>query len=129
MYYEKVFRALEKGGIRYAVAGGVALVLHRTAAQDRLVADQHVAHLLERLREHDHLDASVGILERDHGHPIPFARLELPAGGNDAADRDVCLAPRLELVPRRARDALSLSSLDEARDDPEALYGSKGGAP
>lgn len=28
MYYEKVFRALEKDNIRYAVAGGVALVLH-----------------------------------------------------------------------------------------------------
>src|SRR4029453_5668234 len=29
--------------------------------------------------------------------------------------------------PRRARDALSLSSLDLARDDPEVLEGSKGG--
>jgi hypothetical protein len=28
MYYENVFRALEKNKIRYAVAGGVALVLH-----------------------------------------------------------------------------------------------------
>jgi hypothetical protein len=28
MYYENVFRSLEKNKIRYAVAGGVALVLH-----------------------------------------------------------------------------------------------------
>jgi hypothetical protein len=28
MYYENVFRSLEKNNIRYAVAGGVALVLH-----------------------------------------------------------------------------------------------------
>ena len=28
MYYENVFRALQKNNIRYAVAGGVALVLH-----------------------------------------------------------------------------------------------------
>ena len=28
MYYENVFRALQKNKIRYAVAGGVALVLH-----------------------------------------------------------------------------------------------------
>jgi len=28
MYYEKVFRSLQKNNIRYAVAGGVALVLH-----------------------------------------------------------------------------------------------------
>ncbi len=28
MYYERVFKALEKRNVRYAVAGGVALVLH-----------------------------------------------------------------------------------------------------
>jgi hypothetical protein len=28
MYYERVFKALEEKGVRYAVAGGVALVLH-----------------------------------------------------------------------------------------------------
>jgi hypothetical protein len=28
MYYERVFRVLEEKGVRYAVAGGVALVLH-----------------------------------------------------------------------------------------------------
>lgn len=28
MYYEKVFRSLQKNNVRYAVAGGVALVLH-----------------------------------------------------------------------------------------------------
>jgi hypothetical protein len=28
MYYERVFRSLEEKGVRYAVAGGVALVLH-----------------------------------------------------------------------------------------------------
>lgn len=28
MYYERVFRSLEARGVRYAVAGGVALVLH-----------------------------------------------------------------------------------------------------
>ena len=28
MYYENVFRSLQKKNIRYAVAGGVALVLH-----------------------------------------------------------------------------------------------------
>ena len=28
MFYEDVFRALNKGKVRYAVAGGVAVVLH-----------------------------------------------------------------------------------------------------
>jgi len=28
MYYENVFRSLQKNKIRFAVAGGVALVLH-----------------------------------------------------------------------------------------------------
>ena len=28
MYYENVFRSLQKNNIRYAVAGGIALVLH-----------------------------------------------------------------------------------------------------
>ena len=36
---------------------------------------------------------------------------------------------RVRYVPRPARDALSLSSLGLARDDPEALEGSKGTAP
>ncbi len=36
MYYENVFKSLETGNIRYAVAGGVALVLHGVV---RLTAD------------------------------------------------------------------------------------------
>ena len=42
MYYENVFRALQKNNIRYAVAGGVAVVLHgvvRFTAHLDLIAD------------------------------------------------------------------------------------------
>ena len=42
MYYENVFRSLQKNNIRYAVAGGVALVLHgvvRFTADLELIVD------------------------------------------------------------------------------------------
>jgi hypothetical protein len=45
MYYEKVFRALQKGKVRYAVAGGVALVLHGVV---RFTADLDLIVDLER---------------------------------------------------------------------------------
>jgi hypothetical protein len=45
MYYENVFRTLQKNNIRYAVAGGVALVLHGVV---RLTADLDLIVDLER---------------------------------------------------------------------------------
>jgi len=42
LYYENVFRVLQKNNIRYAVAGGVALVLHgvvRFTADVDLIVD------------------------------------------------------------------------------------------
>ena len=48
---------------------------------------------------------------------------------DDMLSRRALPAGRLAaLVLRRAQDALSLSSLDSARDDPEQVEGSKGGA-
>ena len=46
---------------------------------------------LIRLGEHHHLHAAHRIFEREHRHPIAFPRLELAAGGDDAADRGVGL--------------------------------------
>ena len=57
MYYERVFRALEEKGVRYAVAGGVALVLHGvvrfTADLDLLVdlALENLERFLQAMRE------------------------------------------------------------------------------
>jgi len=45
MYYEKVFRELQKGKVRYVVAGGVALVLHGVV---RFTADLDLIVDLER---------------------------------------------------------------------------------
>ncbi|OGW40081.1 MAG: hypothetical protein A2X58_04480 [Nitrospirae bacterium GWC2_56_14] len=45
MYYEKIFSALQKGKVRYAVAGGVALVLHGVV---RFTADLDLIVDLER---------------------------------------------------------------------------------
>ncbi len=48
MYYENVFRSLQKNNIRYAVAGGVALVLHgviRFTADLDLIVDLETENL------------------------------------------------------------------------------------
>lgn len=45
MYYERVFRTLQEQKIRYAVAGGVALVLHGVV---RFTADLDLIVDLER---------------------------------------------------------------------------------
>ena len=55
MYYEKVFRALQKGKVRYAVAGGVALVLHGVV---RFTADLDLIVDLER----ENLDRFIAIM-------------------------------------------------------------------
>lgn len=52
MYYEQVFRTLEDRGVRYAVAGGVALVLHgvvRFTADLDLIVDLSHDNLLRFL--------------------------------------------------------------------------------
>ena len=41
--------------------------------------------------KHDDLDAALRVLEREDRHPIALARLELAAGGDDAADAGVGL--------------------------------------
>ncbi len=57
MYYEKVFRTLQKSNIRYAVAGGVALVLHgvvRFTADLDLIVDlelKNLKHFIQIMNE------------------------------------------------------------------------------
>jgi len=53
MYYENVFRTLRKNNVRYAVAGGVALVLHgivRFTADLDLIVDLEQENLKRFLR-------------------------------------------------------------------------------
>ncbi|MDH4164518.1 MAG: hypothetical protein OEW15_17790 [Nitrospirota bacterium] len=45
MYYENVFAMLQKAGVRYAVAGGVVLVLHGVV---RFTADMDIIVDLEK---------------------------------------------------------------------------------
>ena len=63
---------------------------------------------LERLGKRDHFDAALGVLQREHGHPVALPRLELAHGGHDAADRRVGLdrlrpAGAPAIVARRCR--------------------------
>mgnify|MGYP001566142139 CR=1 FL=1 len=57
MYYENVFRSLQKNNIRYAVAGGVALVLHgvvRFTADLDLIVDleqENLRHFVQAMTE------------------------------------------------------------------------------
>jgi hypothetical protein len=57
MYYENVFKSLQKNNIRYAVAGGVALVLHgvvRFTADLDLIADleqENLRHFVQVMTE------------------------------------------------------------------------------
>jgi hypothetical protein len=57
MYYENVFRVLQKNNIRYAVAGGVALVLHgvvRFTADLDLIVDleqKNLRHFVQAMTE------------------------------------------------------------------------------
>jgi hypothetical protein len=57
MYYENVFRSLQKNNIRYAVAGGVALVLHgvvRFTADLDLIVDleqENLRHFVQVMTE------------------------------------------------------------------------------
>ena len=62
------------------------------------------------LGKRDHLDAALRILEREDRHAIALARLQLTAGGDDAADAGVGLdrlaaarAPRVAARRRRRR--------------------------
>lgn len=64
MYYENVFRTLQKNNVRYAVAGGVALVLHgavRFTADLDLIVDLEQ----ENLKRFIHVMSELGYRPRD----------------------------------------------------------------
>lgn len=74
MYYERVFKALQENGVRYAVAGGVALVLHgvvRFTADLDLIVDLEQENLKRFIR----VMADIGYQPR---LPAPAADLLLP---------------------------------------------------
>jgi len=73
MYYEKVFKALQEQKIRYAVAGGVALVLHGVV---RFTADLDLIVDLE----HENLSRFVRVM-KDLGY-----RPRNPVGAEDIID-------------------------------------------
>ena len=84
--------------IFHSGASAVPSFLTCARAQDRLVGDEHVAHLLERLRERDHLERAAGVLEHEARHLVALLRDHLAVLADDAADR--VLALRLARRPR-----------------------------
>ena len=75
MYYENVFRALQQNNIRYAVAGGVALVLHGVV---RFTADLDLLVDLEQENLGRFLQAMTGLGYRPR-NPVKTGELLDPA--------------------------------------------------